>query len=76
MCDTPIGAEYLRQNGLEGRFVLSRQTLQNNELAFAIRKNSPLRNAIDLGITTFQDDGTIVPLCKKYIGDEASHCDL
>jgi ABC-type amino acid transport substrate-binding protein len=56
--------------------MLSPVILENDELAFAVKSNSPLRHAIDLGISTFQDDDSIEPLCKRYIGEEAHHCDI
>ena len=49
--------------------------IENDELAFCKSKH-PLRHAIDLGITSFQDDDSVEPLCKRYIGKEASHCDI
>ncbi len=73
--DTPVAVEYLRHHNLPN-LMLSPVVLENDELAFAVKSNSPLRHAIDLGITTFQDDDSVEPLCKRYIGDEAKHCDI
>ncbi|HRG63158.1 MAG TPA: transporter substrate-binding domain-containing protein [Burkholderiales bacterium] len=73
--DTPVAVEYLRQHNLP-QLILSPVILENDELAFAVKSNSPLRHAIDLGISTFQDDDSIEPLCKRYIGEEAHHCDI
>lgn len=73
--DTPVAVEYLRHHNLPN-LVLSPVILENDELAFAIKSNSPLRHAIDIGIITFQDDDSVEPLCKRYIGDEAKHCDI
>jgi ABC-type amino acid transport substrate-binding protein len=75
VCDTPLASNYLRHHNLPN-LVLSPVILEHDELSFAVKRNSPLRHAIDLGITSFQDDDSVVPLCRRYIGDEAKNCDL
>ena len=75
VCDTPIATNYLHYHNLP-QLILSPVVLENDELSFAVKADSSLRHAIDLGITSFQDDDTIVPLCRRYIGDEAKHCDI
>ncbi len=73
--DTPVAVEYLRQHNLP-QLMLSPVILENDELAFAVKSDSPFRHPIDIGITSFQDDDSVEPLCKRYIGEEAHHCDI
>lgn len=73
--DTPVAMHYLRQHNLND-LIVSPITLENDEISFAVKLDSPLRHAIDLGITSFQDDDSVVPLCRRYVGEQANRCDL
>ncbi len=73
--DTPVAMHYLRQHNLND-LTVSPVTLENDEISFAVKLNSPLRHAIDLGISSFQDDDSVVPLCRRYVGEQANRCDL
>ena len=67
VCDSPVCIEYLRRHKLSG-LELSPLILQNEELAFAVKLNSPLKHQIDLGITQLQENHRMAAICKRYIG--------
>ena len=75
ICDAPVGIEYLHRHGIND-FVLSSFSFENDELAFAVRLNSPLRHRVDLAITSLQDDDSIIQLCRRYVGEDATRCDI
>ncbi len=75
VCDAPIGIEYLRLHGSK-HYVMSSLIIENDELAFAVPLNSTLRYKIDLGITKLQDNDSVITICRRYIGEEASRCDM
>ena len=75
VCDTPVGVDYLRRKRL-ARYTMSPVILENDELAFAVKLNSPYRHKIDIGITSYQDDDSVIELCKRYVGEEAQQCDM
>lgn len=75
VCDKPVGVYYLRTKRL-AKLMMGPSILENDELAFAVKLNSPIRHEIDLALTGLQDDDSVVPICHKYIGDEAKQCDL
>ena len=47
-------------------------SIENDGLAFALKKYSPLLHSIDLGIQSSQDDDTVGTICKKYINDPSN----
>ncbi len=75
VCDAPVGIEYLRSHKSE-HLVLNPLVIQNDELAFPMHLNSPIKHAVDIGITHLQDTGNIIKICKKYIGAQATRCDM
>lgn len=75
VCDAPVGIEYLRLHG-ETDYILSPLVIENDEVAFAVKLDSPIRHKVDLGITKLQDNTTIMTICKRYIGDQAVRCDM
>jgi polar amino acid transport system substrate-binding protein len=70
VCDTPKGTEYIKRHDLKD-LAMSQLVLENDGVSFAVRQNSRLLRAINLGITNFQDNNTVIDICKKYINDTA-----
>lgn len=75
VCDAPVGIEYLRLHGTK-KYIMSPLVIQNDEIAFALRLNSPIRHQIDLGLTKLQDSGAALAICRRYIGEQATRCDM
>jgi polar amino acid transport system substrate-binding protein len=76
LCEAPVCIEYLRNHHLPD-LKLNPLTIQNNEMAFALKLNSPLKHPIDIGITALQDDDSVIKICKKYVGKiEATRCNM
>jgi polar amino acid transport system substrate-binding protein len=75
VCDATVGIEYLRLHGTKN-YVLSPLVIDNDELAFAVRLNSQLRHQIDIGITKMQDDASVISICRRYVGEEATRCNM
>lgn len=75
ICDAPIGIEYLHTHESEG-FEFSPFVIQNDEMAFAVPLNSPIKHLVDIGIVKLQDGDKVVKICKRYIGEDARRCDM
>ena len=75
VCETPAGTYYINHNGHKN-LTMSSYVLTSNLLSFPLKKNSPLRAAIDLGIVELQENEAVLNICRKYVGDDASRCNL
>ena len=71
ICDTAVGGEYIRFHHLND-LEMSPLIIENDGLAFAVKKNSPILHDVDLGIQSFQDDDSVGIICKKYINDHSN----
>lgn len=71
--DSSAEAElYIKKNNLEKELGFAPFTLKVSILAFALPKRSPLIPRIDAKLAFFEDNLTLMNICKKYMGDEGA----
>jgi len=73
--DQVIAQEYLRSHP-QTKAIIAALHLDSQEFAFALQKNSPYLQDIDLQITRLQDSGQIEAICRTQVGPFAHACQL
>lgn len=67
--DAPILAYYASHKG-RGRVKLVGRIFQNENYGFALRTNSPYREAINQAILTLKENGTYQTIYHNWFGEE------